>query len=131
MLDKSELHFFNDIGYYHVPFTHCPTGGDLRMSLKCHCKPEDNFDWKGYSCKFLFLTLLCFGVEYADVEDRFDEVFRFESDAETGWVREGERLAGLYESAFFVSDLRSGWCLGSGPPVLGAGFLSECYFSPK
>jgi alpha 1,2-mannosyltransferase len=50
MLPKDEIHFFNDIAYYHVPFTHCPTGEDLRMKLKCHCKPEDNFDWKGYSC---------------------------------------------------------------------------------
>ena len=51
MLDKDEIHFFNDIAYYHVPFTHCPTGDQLRMDLKCHCKPEDNFDWNGYSCK--------------------------------------------------------------------------------
>jgi alpha 1,2-mannosyltransferase len=52
MLQKDEIHFFNDIAYYHVPFTHCPTGEDYRMKHKCHCKPEDNFDWKGYSCKF-------------------------------------------------------------------------------
>lgn len=55
MLPKEEIHFFNDIAYYHVPFTHCPTGEDLRTALKCHCKPSDNFDWKGYSCK----TQLC------------------------------------------------------------------------
>jgi alpha 1,2-mannosyltransferase len=52
MLNKDEIHFFNDIAYYHVPFTHCPTGEQLRMDLKCHCKPEDNFDWKGYSCEY-------------------------------------------------------------------------------
>jgi alpha 1,2-mannosyltransferase len=51
MLKKDEIHFFNDIAYFHVPFTHCPTGEDLRMKLKCHCKPEENFDWKGYSCE--------------------------------------------------------------------------------
>ncbi|MCJ1351192.1 MAG: alpha 1,2-mannosyltransferase 2.4.1 [Icmadophila ericetorum] len=50
MLDKSEIHFFNDIAYYHVPFTHCPTGEQTRLDLKCHCNPKDNFDWKGYSC---------------------------------------------------------------------------------
>jgi alpha 1,2-mannosyltransferase len=65
MLPKDEIHFFNDIAYYHVPFTHCPTGEDLRMKLKCHCKPEDNFDWKGYSCTlFLLFPLLAF-VAYA------------------------------------------------------------------
>jgi hypothetical protein len=51
MLKKEEVHFFNDIAYYHVPFTHCPTGDDLRKQLRCHCNPKENFDWKGYSCK--------------------------------------------------------------------------------
>jgi len=51
MLKKEDIHFFNDIAYYHVPFTHCPTGDKVRQDLKCHCNPKDNFDWKGYSCK--------------------------------------------------------------------------------
>lgn len=51
MLKKDEIHFFNDIAYYHVPFTHCPTGEQTRIDLKCHCNPHDNFDWNGYSCK--------------------------------------------------------------------------------
>jgi len=51
MLDKEEIHFFNDIAYYHVPFTHCPTGEQTRLDLKCHCNPKDNFDWNGYSCE--------------------------------------------------------------------------------
>ncbi|KZZ95413.1 alpha-1,2 mannosyltransferase KTR1 [Moelleriella libera RCEF 2490] len=50
LLNKSEIHFFNDIAYYHVPFTHCPTGEKTRTKLRCHCNPKDNFDWKGYSC---------------------------------------------------------------------------------
>lgn len=50
-LNKDELHFFNDIAYYHVPFTHCPTGEETRLELKCHCNPKNNFDWNGYSCK--------------------------------------------------------------------------------
>ncbi|QIW99346.1 hypothetical protein AMS68_004864 [Peltaster fructicola] len=49
-LNASEIHFFNDIAYYHVPFTHCPTGEDLRLKLRCHCSPQENFDWNGYSC---------------------------------------------------------------------------------
>lgn len=51
MLNKSEIHFFNDIAYWHVPFTHCPTGEKTRLDLRCHCDPKENFDWKGYSCK--------------------------------------------------------------------------------
>ncbi|CRG90621.1 alpha 1,2-mannosyltransferase [Talaromyces islandicus] len=50
LLKKEEIHFFNEIAYYHVPFTHCPTGEQTRLDLKCHCNPADNFDWKGYSC---------------------------------------------------------------------------------
>jgi alpha 1,2-mannosyltransferase len=55
MLPKDQIHFFNDIAYYHVPFTHCPTGEQTRLELKCHCNPQDNFDWNGYSCKFYSL----------------------------------------------------------------------------
>lgn len=50
MLKREQVHFFNDIAYYHVPFTHCPTGEKKRLELRCHCNPKDNFDWKGYSC---------------------------------------------------------------------------------
>lgn len=54
MLNKSEIHFFNDIAYWHVPFTHCPTGEKTRLDLRCHCNPNENFDWKGYSCTSKF-----------------------------------------------------------------------------
>ncbi|KAL8949646.1 MAG: hypothetical protein Q9222_004271 [Ikaeria aurantiellina] len=37
LLKKDEIHFFNDIAYYHVPFTHCPTGDQYRLDHKCHC----------------------------------------------------------------------------------------------
>lgn len=58
LLKKEEVHFFNDIAYYHVPFTHCPTGEKLRTELRCHCNPKDNFDWKGYSCECPILQRL-------------------------------------------------------------------------
>ncbi|KAK5315931.1 alpha 1,2-mannosyltransferase 2.4.1 [Exophiala xenobiotica] len=57
LLDKSEIHFFNDIAYYHVPFTHCPTGEETRLKLKCHCNPTNNFDWKSYSCTSRYFEL--------------------------------------------------------------------------
>ncbi|UPX18902.1 alpha 1,2-mannosyltransferase 2.4.1 [Ascochyta rabiei] len=57
MLKKDEIHFFNDIAYYHVPFTHCPTGEQYRLDHKCHCNPKDNFDWNGYSCTARFYEL--------------------------------------------------------------------------
>lgn len=55
MLKKEQIHFWNEIAYYHVPFTHCPTSEQTRLDLRCHCKPEENFDWKGYSCKSIIL----------------------------------------------------------------------------
>jgi alpha 1,2-mannosyltransferase len=51
LLKKEEIHFFDDIAYYHIPFTHCPTSEEKRIEGKCHCNPKDNFDWKSYSCK--------------------------------------------------------------------------------
>ncbi|TPX14056.1 uncharacterized protein E0L32_000450 [Thyridium curvatum] len=57
LLRKDEIHFFNDIGYYHVPFTHCPTGEKVRTQLRCHCDPKNNFDWKGYSCTSRFFEV--------------------------------------------------------------------------
>ncbi|KAF5643104.1 glycolipid 2-alpha-mannosyltransferase [Fusarium sp. NRRL 52700] len=54
MLDKSEIHFFDDIAYWHNPFTHCPTDAKKRIELRCHCNPKDNNDWKGYSCTSKF-----------------------------------------------------------------------------
>lgn len=57
LLPKDEIHFFNDIGYYHVPFTHCPTSEEERLKLKCTCDPKKNFDWKGYSCTSRFFEM--------------------------------------------------------------------------
>ncbi|KAF1936478.1 glycolipid 2-alpha-mannosyltransferase [Clathrospora elynae] len=57
MLAKDEIHFFNDIAYYHVPFTHCPTGEQYRLDHKCSCNPKDNFDWNGYSCTSRFYEM--------------------------------------------------------------------------
>ena len=51
LLPKDQIHFFDDIAYYHVPFTHCPTDAQVRLDRKCSCNPKDNFDWQGYSCE--------------------------------------------------------------------------------
>ncbi|OZJ01412.1 hypothetical protein BZG36_05611 [Bifiguratus adelaidae] len=47
-LDKSQVHWFNDIGYKHEPFTHCPTQQEIYK--KCHCDASENFDMDGFSC---------------------------------------------------------------------------------
>ncbi|CAG8741943.1 11723_t:CDS:2, partial [Acaulospora morrowiae] len=40
-LKRNQVHFFNEIGYRHEPFMHCPT--DKNLQLKCHCDPKDTF----------------------------------------------------------------------------------------
>ncbi|RCH99485.1 alpha 1,2-mannosyltransferase 2.4.1 [Rhizopus azygosporus] len=47
-LNKSEVYFFNNIGYRHEPFEHCPLARELQK--KCHCSAEDSFDNTPHSC---------------------------------------------------------------------------------
>ncbi|KDQ60808.1 glycosyltransferase family 15 protein [Jaapia argillacea MUCL 33604] len=46
---KEQIHFFNDIGYRHEPFQHCPQG-EAHKRGRCWCDPGQNFDYEGYSC---------------------------------------------------------------------------------
>ncbi|GAA5837036.1 hypothetical protein JCM11251_004480 [Rhodosporidiobolus azoricus] len=48
-LNSTEFHFFQDIGYRHEPFQHCPQPG---RGDRCTCNPrqEENFEFHGYSC---------------------------------------------------------------------------------
>lgn len=51
LLSREQIHFFDDIAYYHTPFTHCPRREETRLNLRCHCNPKDNFDWNRQSCR--------------------------------------------------------------------------------
>jgi len=46
---KDQVHFFNDIGYRHPPFQHCPSGSAWGTG-KCSCAPGDSFDYWQNSC---------------------------------------------------------------------------------
>lgn len=46
---KEQIHFFDDIGYRHEPFQHCPQG-DAHTRGNCWCDQANNFDWEWYSC---------------------------------------------------------------------------------
>jgi len=46
---KDQIHFFNDIGYRHEPFQHCPQQPSHKKG-KCWCDPSQNFDYEWYSC---------------------------------------------------------------------------------
>lgn len=57
-LDRDEIHWFSNMGYYHVPYQNCPEDPFVREELNCACPdnpilPEgfrENFAFKGYSC---------------------------------------------------------------------------------
>ncbi|KAF9195126.1 alpha 1,2-mannosyltransferase 2.4.1 [Haplosporangium sp. Z 767] len=53
MLDRRDIHFFNEIGYRHGMYEHCPENPALQ--LKCACDPKDNVDWVQFSCLRRFL----------------------------------------------------------------------------
>lgn len=40
LLDKNEIHHFEDIGYYHAPYMTCPLAEDLLLSKRCICRLE-------------------------------------------------------------------------------------------
>merc|ERR1712130_249915 len=50
-LNKSQVHHFDDIGYFHGPWTHCPQSrSKFHDNGKCLCEPEDSADKHGYMC---------------------------------------------------------------------------------
>lgn len=49
-LRKDEIHYFEDVGYNHGVYTQCPLNAQFRYEHKCHCKPSDDFTFRGYSC---------------------------------------------------------------------------------
>ncbi|RXK38641.1 alpha 1,2-mannosyltransferase [Tremella mesenterica] len=42
---KEQIHFFDDIGYRHEPFQHCPQG-EAHTRGRCWCDINNNFDWE-------------------------------------------------------------------------------------
>ncbi|KAJ7752429.1 glycosyltransferase family 15 protein [Mycena maculata] len=47
---KDQLQFFEEIGYEHNPYTHCPKDPQMWERGKCGCDPARSFDYDGYSC---------------------------------------------------------------------------------
>jgi len=53
---KDQIKFFDDIGYRHEPFQHCPQG-DAHTRGNCWCDPNNNFDFEWYSCTNKYLAM--------------------------------------------------------------------------
>ncbi|TRM66780.1 glycosyltransferase family 15 protein [Schizophyllum amplum] len=47
---REQLQFFDEIGYEHNPYTHCPQSEDVWKRGKCACDRKRSFDYDGYSC---------------------------------------------------------------------------------
>jgi len=56
-LPRDKIHFFEDVGYFHVPFNNCPVDPEVRHAKNCVCNPKDDFTWRGYSCTTKFHTV--------------------------------------------------------------------------
>ncbi|KAG7194344.1 Glycolipid 2-alpha-mannosyltransferase 1 [Scheffersomyces spartinae] len=56
-LPREKVHFFGDVGYYHVPFHNCPIDQEVRTQKKCVCNTKDDFTWKKYSCTTKFFDI--------------------------------------------------------------------------
>lgn len=55
-LPRSQVHFFEEIGYRHEPFYHCPKGKSHRLGA-CKCDFVDNMDYQKDSCLRTFENL--------------------------------------------------------------------------
>jgi len=49
-LHKDQIHFFEEIGYEHNPYTHCLKDEGVWKKGRCSCDPRRSFDNDGYSC---------------------------------------------------------------------------------
>ena len=48
LLDKSEIHFFDGLGFHHPDFYSCPIEEPIRLQNKCTCDPETDNTWLDY-----------------------------------------------------------------------------------
>jgi len=48
LLNMSEIHYFEDIGYYHGPFFNCPAGPTLQMNCDCDWTKTVNYHHECY-----------------------------------------------------------------------------------
>ncbi|VDB83019.1 unnamed protein product [Peniophora sp. CBMAI 1063] len=50
LLKKDKVHFFDDIGFGHEPFEHCPTDEAVWQRGRCSCDSRKSFDTLSSSC---------------------------------------------------------------------------------
>ncbi|KAI7898249.1 nucleotide-diphospho-sugar transferase [Cokeromyces recurvatus] len=64
-LRRDEIHFFNDVGYKHSIYQHCPA--EDQLIRRCSCNPEDSLDFKDHmSCLSEYME----AINYNSREDK-------------------------------------------------------------
>ncbi|KAL5512907.1 hypothetical protein ACEPAH_3305 [Sanghuangporus vaninii] len=61
LLPREQIHYFQNLGYYHGPFWNCPDE-PMNSQLKCQCQRDQAFDAHGQSCLDRFRRLFPDGV---------------------------------------------------------------------
>ncbi|KAJ7453309.1 glycosyltransferase family 15 protein [Mycena galericulata] len=51
LLPKSRIHLFEEIGYQHDDWSHCPRALDVWEAGRCMCSSQDSFDYSPDSCR--------------------------------------------------------------------------------
>ncbi|KAH3673429.1 hypothetical protein WICPIJ_009817 [Wickerhamomyces pijperi] len=49
-MDKSQVHYFNDIGYFHSPMHNCPIDDEIWTKNHCMCDQKFDSTFKSFSC---------------------------------------------------------------------------------
>ncbi|KAH3675659.1 hypothetical protein WICMUC_002576 [Wickerhamomyces mucosus] len=57
-MSKHQIHFFDDIGYFHDPISNCPINNDIWTNNHCFCDQQKDATFKDYSCTRQFYDLL-------------------------------------------------------------------------
>ncbi len=68
-LPKSEIYYFEDIGYYHNPFYNCPIRSEIWLDRGCSCLPESSFTFHHDSCTGDYYTAA--GLEKPGTYERY------------------------------------------------------------
>lgn len=53
-----DIWWFHDIGYYHLPYTQCPTDVTTHTNNRCSCDPASDFSFSFLSCTAHMLSIL-------------------------------------------------------------------------
>ena len=61
---KEQIHFFDEIGYEHNPYTHCPKGEGAWTRGKCDCDTKRSFG----GCLYVFVVSVTRLTVYADYD---------------------------------------------------------------